>query len=282
MRGPGYDRGVSRLRLVVPPRRAPTLPWPLPGWGTGELSPTWGWRWMARGYVGVALFAAFVAVIFLDRSDERPPVSMGLAWMGRNGPAGRVVLVDVENAPRVDPESGIVVLPLCDGSSHWSEFNVGVRLRLASGESCGPRFRDRTVDAARIAREFDRHAGLDVGDGTAPFAVGDLRVRIEDYDCNGCSMGVPETLRISGQEVPVARRVLRVHDASDRRRRRPLSPPMSRSVSWFPHMASMRVLVGDEGRTQWCRGQDVDGGRWIVSVDLLTGTTLQIDADPAR
>jgi hypothetical protein len=280
MRGPGYDRGVSRLHLVVPPRRAPTLPWPLPGWGTGELSPTWGWRWMARWYVGVALFAVFAAVIFLG-DHLRCPATNGLAWLGRNGPVDRLALVDVENAPPIDRETGVVVIPMLDGPSNWSQFNVGVRLRLASGESCGPRFGDRTVDAARIAREFDRRGGLDVGDGAKPFSAGDLTVCVEIYDCGGCGTGVPETLRVPGGQVRIDDCVISVHDATERRRR-PLVSPMSRSVSWFPHMASMRVLVGDAGRTLWCRGQDVDGGRWIVSVDLLTGTTLQIDADPAR
>lgn len=239
--------------------------------------PLWGWRWMARWYAGAALFGAFAFTVFAG--PELGGASLlGGAWEGRNGPPDRAFLLDSRDAPRVDPVSGLVVLPAPAGMSPGRrEFNEGVRLRLAAGERAAPRFHDRTLAPERIVAAFNREGGADVGDGATEFAAGDAHVVVERYDTVGCGFDVAYELVVGTAKVAVDARRVRVRSA-DGARRRPLT--FGRPASWFPHARSMRVLVGDEGRTLWCRVTDVDGGRWIVSVDLVTGTTLQIDADP--
>lgn len=240
--------------------------------------PLWGWRWMARWYAGAALFGAFAFTVF-GGSPPLQPFVFGPAWVGRNQPPDAVVLLCDGQAPRVDAATGLAVVPVVDCARETlARFDAGLRARLASDEPAGPRFLDRTLNPARIARQFDAKGGVDVGDGSSPFVVGGRFVVVETYRLK-CSAGVPDTLRAGGRDVAIHGRFLRVVDARGQRVR-PLVPPLGRWYSWFPHARSMRVLVGDEGRTLWCRVTDVDGGRWIVSVDLVTGTTLQIDADP--
>lgn len=241
----------------------------------------WGFRWMARWYMGVGLVAALAWVGLGASRDFWVDGLFGTEWTGaRRASQGAACLLSDGDAPRVDAATGLVVLPSADGYGYSAEWNDGVRAALRRDGSLGPTFRDRIVDPRRIAAAFDRDPGADVGNGSVEFDAGGVRVRVEEYDCNGCGTGVPDRLRVGDRDVPIGG-VLRVR-GPEGGRRNAVVRHVGRGVAWFPSMASMRARTSDDGRTLWLRGEDGEGHGWIVTADLVTGTVLQIDPDPAR
>ena len=242
-------------------------------------TPLWGWRWIVRWYVGAGLLALLAWASVGGRRGLG--FDGGPAWTGAgHALRGAGCLLSYEDVPRVDPASGLVVLPILRSVGFATEWNDGVTAAARRAATVGPTFGDRIVDPRRIAAAFDLDPGADVGDGSVEFTAGDARVRVDDYDSLGCFTGVPDRLRSGDASVLVDGRVLRVRDPKGRLRNT-IARNVARGVVWFPRMASMRARTSDDARTLWLRGADVEGSRWIVTVDLVTGTVLQVDPDPA-
>jgi hypothetical protein len=241
----------------------------------------WGWRCAAWGYVGIAALGVTLMVPVFGVGHPRFE-SIAPVW--KRGTievwCRNAHLVSSGEAPHIDVETGLVVV-----SDLWlwsDDWNANVRAAVAVHGAAGLTFRDRVIDPARMAADFDRDPGIDVGDGAKPFTAGDRAVSIAVYKHSGhCSHGIPDRLVSGSGSFPVDRRFLRITDPTGQ-----VVPPIGRRsatrLAWVPHMSAVRARVSDDGRTLWLRGTDVESQRWIITADLVTATVIQIDADPAE